>query len=168
MNTWWRLWKSNIPVTVTSNALMSLKSTSRFKNSAAEFTIVILNTWWKEAKQWVVKPGFHQVLFCAYNKLSHHWNHSPVAPPTSGRWVIIKACRTLINSIYFQVLQASCAVQHVTFSTLCTTRWIKTWISLCVTTSSLPLTTRTWLETSFSPIPRPTCTPGSCSPAAAA
>lgn len=71
-------------------------------------------------------------------------------------------------SNFKQVSRVSCEAQLVTFSTRCTTRWTRTWTSPSATTSSPPLTTRTWPETSSCPTPRPTCTPGCCNPAVAA
>lgn len=75
--------------------------------------------------------------------------------------------RIIISARFHQDSQISCAAQHATSSTLCTMRWTRTWSSPCATTSSPRPTTRTWLETSCSPTPRPTCTPGCCSLAAA-
>lgn len=58
-----------------------------------------------------------------------------------------------------QVLQTSCGVLQVTFSTLSTPRWPRTWRSHWIITSLPPHTTPTWQETSFCLSPGWKCTP---------
>lgn len=58
-----------------------------------------------------------------------------------------------------QVLQTSCGVLQVIFSTLSTPRWSRTWRSHWIITSLPPRTTPTWQETSFCLSPGWKCTP---------
>lgn len=71
------------------------------------------------------------------------------------------------KTFILQVLQTTCGVLQVTSSTLSTTRWTRTWRSLCVTTSLLHHTTPTWQETSCCLSLEWKCTPMFSRPAVA-
>lgn len=132
--------------------------------------IILDQMWWTDQQT-------HRTLLLAWLKTNDICAH-PTSRATKTQWkqkaetsnkhlFWFQMICVLYICVFLQVSRISCAVQRATSSTLCTTRWIKTWSSPCATTSSPRLTTRTWLETSSSPTPRPTCMPGCCSPAAA-